>query len=210
LKSLLVLLLLLVLPLSSELSAQRKTPAERAYDVDQYDPIFRKYTKRFFGVGFDWQYFKAQGLAESDMIPTARSRVGARGIMQLMPGTYNLIKKNRREAMGAIDDPEWNIAAGILHDRSLWHRWENHPTTDERLRFMFASYNAGEGVILRAKKAAAADKLDERRWKSIESVAPKVERWRYKETLPYVQKIEANHRKLVEKPHRVNAMKRTP
>ena len=56
--------------------------AKRA--TDRYDPIFRKYTKRYFGVGTDWRWFKAQGMAESDLTPGARSRVGARGIMQLM------------------------------------------------------------------------------------------------------------------------------
>ena len=89
---------------------------------ERYDPIFRKYTKRYFGVGTDWHWFKAQGMAESDLTPTARSRVGARGIMQLMPSTYGMIK-SALPRFGAIDDPEWNIAAGILHDRDLWTVW---------------------------------------------------------------------------------------
>jgi membrane-bound lytic murein transglycosylase F len=98
--------------------------AQRGGGRDRYDDTFRKYSKRFFGVGFDWQYFKAQGLAESGLDPNARSRVGARGIMQLMPGTYAMIK-SRRTDLGEIDDPEWNIAAGIMHSRGLWHRWED-------------------------------------------------------------------------------------
>src|SRR6185369_9269115 len=48
----------------------------------RYDPYFKKYSKRFFGVGFDWRLFKAQGMAESELNPNARSFVGARGIMQ--------------------------------------------------------------------------------------------------------------------------------
>ena len=47
--------------------------------TERFDPIFKKYTKRYFGVGTDWRWFKAQGMAESDLTPTARSRVGARG-----------------------------------------------------------------------------------------------------------------------------------
>ena len=64
--------------------------AQRRVDMDnqdRYDDTFRKYSKRFFGVGFDWHYFKAQGLAESGLDPAAKSPVGARGVMQLMPGT---------------------------------------------------------------------------------------------------------------------------
>ena len=162
---------------------------------DRYDDVFRKYSKRFFGVGFDWEYFKAQGMAESDLEPSAVSRVGARGIMQLMPGTYALIK-SRRSDMGEIDDPEWNIAAGIMHSRGLWLRWKDNPTIEERVRFMFASYNAGEGTILRARSVARMEQLDERTWQNIEVIAPKVQRWRYRETLPYVRKIEDNHSKL--------------
>ena len=163
--------------------------AKRA--TDRYDPIFRKYTKRYFGVGTDWRWFKAQGMAESDLTPGARSRVGARGIMQLMPSTYGLIR-TALPSFGAIDNPEWNIAAGILHDRDLWTLWKPDVEEPERWHFVFAGYNAGEGTIKRARKAAVAAKLDDRTWPSIERVAPKVERWRYLETLDYVKKIRAN------------------
>jgi soluble lytic murein transglycosylase-like protein len=163
--------------------------------TERYDPIFRKYTKRYFGIGTDWRLFKAQGMAESDLTPTARSRVGARGIMQLMPSTYGLIQSALPQ-FGAIDNPEWNIAAGILHDRDLWTLFRRDVPDDERWRFMFAGYNAGEGTIIRARRTAAAERLDDRTWQSIEQVAPKVERWRYAETLEYVRKIEANHKAL--------------
>ncbi|MEO8620625.1 MAG: transglycosylase SLT domain-containing protein [bacterium] len=159
--------------------------------TERYDPIFKKYTKRYFGVGTDWHWFKAQGMAESDLTPGARSRVGARGIMQLMPSTYGLIR-TALPNFGAIDNPEWNIAAGILHDRDLWTLWKPDVEEPERWHFMFAGYNAGEGTIMRARKAAFAAQLDNRTWPSIERVAPNVERWRYLETLDYVKKIRAN------------------
>jgi membrane-bound lytic murein transglycosylase F len=161
--------------------------------TERYDPIFRKYTKRYFGVGTDWRLFKAQGMAESDLTATARSRVGARGIMQLMPSTYGLIRSALPQ-FGAIDNPEWNIAAGILHDRDLWTLWKRDVPDDERWRFMFAGYNAGEGTIMRARKTAAAERLEDWNWQNIVRVAPRVERWRYNETVDYVRRIEANHR----------------
>jgi membrane-bound lytic murein transglycosylase MltF len=184
-------LLLFLLLQGAPLLAQRKVDNQ-----DRYDDVFRKYSKRFFGVGFDWHYFKAQGLAESGLDPKARSPVGARGVMQLMPGTYAMIKKARSEQFGNIEDPEWNIAAGILFSRDLWHVWADNPDDQERLRFMFGSYNAGQGTIKRATNVAKSKKLDTRTWKSIETVAPNVQRWRYKETIPYVRKIEENHRTL--------------
>jgi soluble lytic murein transglycosylase-like protein len=195
-------IVLAVLVAPAALSAQRVS-----VNPDRFDDTFRKYSKRFFGVGFDWQYFKAQGLAESGLEPNATSRVGAKGIMQLMPGTYAMIKGKRTD-MGEITDPEWNIAAGIAHDRGLYLRWKDHSSHEERLRFMFGAYNAGEGTILRAKRVAQAEQLDERTWSNIEQVAPKVQRWRYRETLPYVRKIENTHQKLSAQPRKVNAVKK--
>jgi len=170
-------------------SAAQQRQAQR--QGKRFDTIFQKYAKRYFGAGTDWRWFKAQGMAESDLTPTARSRVGARGIMQLMPSTYGQIK-SALPKFGRIDDPEWNIAAGILHDHDLWELWNRDVPEDQRWAFMFASYNAGEGTIMRARKTAAAERLDQSRWPAIERVAPKVERWRYSETLGYVRTITAN------------------
>ena len=178
----------------------------KAIEKDDYDEIFRKYTKRFFGPGFDWQYFKAQAMAESNLKPGAKSRVGARGLMQLMPSTYKEIKSASSIKMKAIDDPDSNIAAGILFDRDLYKRWKDHKEEDERMRFTFAGYNAGPGTILRAKKTAREEKLDEFQWRSMEIAAPKVERWRYKETLGYIATIQANYDALKKAPVRSNAV----
>jgi membrane-bound lytic murein transglycosylase F len=162
--------------------------------TDRYDPAFQKYTKRYFGVGFDWHPFKAQGMAESDLTPTARSRVGARGIMQLMPSTFQVIQ-SARPNFKSIDDPDHNIAAGIMHDRYLWTLYPSAPG-EERMRFMFAAYNAGEGTIKRARTTAVKENLDAELWPSVEAVAPKVKPWRYQETLGYVKKIDQNRAKL--------------
>jgi membrane-bound lytic murein transglycosylase F len=168
---------------------------QAAREASRYDDTFRRYAKRHFGAGFDWRWFKAQGMAESNLDSAATSRVGARGIMQLMPSTYQAIQ-SKDPALGAIDDPEWNIAAGIRHDRYLWRLWEPQVDGADHLTFMFASYNAGEGTIGRAARmaqqggpqAAAAPA-----WAQVEQVAPTVPRWRYRETLGYVRKIRAHH-----------------
>ena len=170
------------------LATPRAASAQGKRDVDRYDQSFRKYSKRYFGVGFDWRVFKAQAMAESQMNPNARSWVGARGLMQLMPSTFKDIQSNA-SGFGSIDDPEWNIAAGILHDRDMWRRWARDSIESDRREFMFASYNAGEGTIMNAQRACVARSLDQRAWRSVETVAPEVPRWRYRETLGYVRKI---------------------
>jgi membrane-bound lytic murein transglycosylase F len=172
---------------AAESRAQRKMN-------DRYDPIFRKYTKRYFGPTFDWHYFKAQGFAESELKPTAVSWVGARGLMQLMPSTFAGISSKRPE-FASIDDPEWNIAAGIMHDRYLWKLWQDKVSDEEQHRFMFASYNAGEGTINRAR-GVALTKLGAPDWLNVERVAPTVTRWRFRETLGYVKRIDSTYQSM--------------
>jgi membrane-bound lytic murein transglycosylase F len=171
------------------LSGHDTLGAQQRYQ--RYDPVFQKYSKRFFGAAFDWRLFKAQGLAESNLDPAVTSWVGARGIMQLMPSTFAAIQ-SRNPQFRAIDNNEWNIAAGILHDRQLWRQWGDSVDQAHQHYFMFASYNAGRVPILRAQAIARAQALDPRLWTSIEAVAPKVPRWRHHETLGYVRKIDAN------------------
>ena len=98
-----VLLSLLVLVGPSMGWAQKGIPST-------YDEIFRKYSKQYFGVGFDWKVFKAQAMTESNLNPEAKSWVGAKGVMQLMPATYQEIQSKNPE-IGEISDPRWNIAA---------------------------------------------------------------------------------------------------
>jgi membrane-bound lytic murein transglycosylase MltF len=164
--------------------------AQRCSFPSCYDDTFRKYSKRFFGVGFDWRIFKAQALAESNLSPGARSHVGAKGIMQLMPGTFQEIQTKNPEFKD-INDPEWNIAAGIMYNRFLWKLLNDHDIAKERSNFMFGSYNAGRGTILKAKDLAEEENLDPKVWQNIEPVAPKVPRWRYTETFGYVRKIDS-------------------
>ena len=159
--------------------------------TDRYDDTFRKYSKRFFGPGFDWRLFKAQGMAESNLDPQAKSGVGARGVMQLMSTTYKEVQSKNPE-LGEINDPEWNIAAGIFYNRQLWKQWRNDSDEAHLGDFMLGSYNAGRSVLLRAQRIARERALDQRFWPSIQAVAPTVPRWRYTETLTYVERIKAN------------------
>ena len=170
------------------------TPGE-----ERFDAAFRKYSKRFFGPAQDWREFKAQGLTESNLDTLARSYVGARGVMQLMPTTFHEVTSRNPEIQRLIDDPEWNIAAGISYNRQLWRQWQ--PESNERhLReFMFGSYNAGRGILLRAQRVARDRALDDRLWPSIQTVASSVPRWRYTETLAYVERIKANLERMDDK-----------
>jgi soluble lytic murein transglycosylase-like protein len=154
----------------------------------KYDTYFRKYTKRFFGAGFDWKWFKAQAIAESNLKENAKSWVSAKGIMQLMPSTFHEIKK-KNPSFVDIDEPRWNIAAGIYYDKKLYRKWKAKRPFVDKMSFTFASYNAGFTNILKAQKVCRKAGLNENLWQNIEQVAPRVRGWRHGETLGYVDKI---------------------
>ena len=154
-----------------------------------YDQYFRKYSKRFFGPAFDWHWFKAQGIAESGLRANARSWTNAKGIMQLMPRTFAELKKKNPD-LRKVTDPRWNISAGIYYDSYLFKKWKEDRVILDRVRFMLGSYNAGFSTILRAQKISRNNGFSGKDWDSIKSIAPKVSRWRDKETLGYINKIE--------------------
>ena len=124
--------------------------------TSKYDRHFEKYSKRYFGPHFEWRWFKSQGIAESNLNSDASSPVGAEGIMQLMPATYEEIRQENPTFIG-IKDPRWNIAAGIFYDRQLYRKWRNPMPSEERLFLAFSSYNAGYGRVLRAVRKTGKD-----------------------------------------------------
>jgi membrane-bound lytic murein transglycosylase MltF len=162
----------------------------------RYDDYFRKFSKRYFGPGFAWRVFKAQAMAESGLDSTARSSVGARGVMQLMPATFAGISA-RRPDFKSVEDAQSNIAAGIAHDAYLWKLFSEIQPHPQHYRFMVGAYNAGEGTIERAQRVARGANLDAATWVSLATIAPLVQRWRYHETLAYVNQIAANYHRLL-------------
>ncbi|WP_133499551.1 lytic transglycosylase domain-containing protein [Cognatilysobacter terrigena] len=73
--------------------------------------------------------------AESAYNPNALSRVGAQGLMQLMPATA------RRFGVGNAFDPAQNIRGGVQYLAFLLKRFNGD------IRLMAAGYNAGEGAV---------------------------------------------------------------
>lgn len=153
--------------------------------TNKYDHLFRKYTKHYFGPHIDWHWFKAQAIAESGLNPKAKSPVGARGLMQIMPATFKDIRK-ANPLIADIHEPRWNIAAGIFYDRQLYRKWKRKRGlhTQDRLAFAFGSYNAGFGNMLRAYKKASKKHDEVKRWEQVAPFAPR-------ETRGYVSRIQA-------------------
>jgi len=147
-------LILFVFPLVG-IAEQHKHVTHKHW-TNKYDRHFKKNTKHYFGPNVDWHLFKAQGIAESGLNPNAKSKVGALGIMQIMPATYEEITK-KKPGFGKISEPRWNIAAAIYYNKQLYKRWKKKEVpVEDRMNFTFASYNAGFTRVLKARKKLRA------------------------------------------------------
>ena len=137
--------------------------------ISSYDHLIKRYSRRY---GFDWRLICAQVFTESRFRKTAKSPVGALGLMQIMPRTA---KHMGVESMLLLF-PEHNIRLGCYYDHWLYCLWKEKKSA-ERLRFMFASYNAGRGRVLRTQR-----KIHTEDWDSLKIFLPY-------ETQEYVRKI---------------------
>ena len=162
-----------------------------------YDQQFRNQAAVYFsgirlcGQPLDWRWFKAQGMAESSLNPTAISPAGARGVMQLMPATSAEIAREL-DLPDEPFNPLWNIKFGVYYDWKMWRIWEKEQDL-ERLRFMFASYNAGAGNIIKAQRLASPTD----QWWAVARELPRITGIGHaRETTSYVKCIEAFYRQL--------------
>jgi len=156
-----------------------RLPVEDDQWTTRFDDHFRKYSKRFFSVAFDWRWFKAQGITESSLRVDATSWVGARGIMQIMPATFQEIAELSSLPLSDTEDPAQNIAAGVFYDRRLYDLWDDIPDRRQRLAFAFASYNGGRSRTLRAQDRCPSECTY---WPNVQAYVPE-------ETRNYVVKI---------------------
>lgn len=115
---------------------------------------------------------------ESSFNPRATSRVGARGLMQLMPGVGTAIARGRRLPHWdpvLLYQPDVNVTLGTAHLRGLVARYPND------LEKVFAAYNAGDSRVARWRRKAGADDRE-----------VFVERIPYEETRDYVRILMRN------------------
>lgn len=111
---------------------------------------------------------------ESAFINNARSSVGALGLMQLMPGTAQLVAKKQQVALNgqaSILEPHTNIQLGTRYLRMMLDTYEEHPI------LATAAYNAGPG---RVKKWLPNSHMSADAW--IETIP-------FKETREYVKNV---------------------
>lgn len=114
--------------------------------ISPFDQTIKKYSKI---PEYDWRLVASLVYQESRFNPHVISWAGAFGIMQLMPGTANYFGVSRNST------PASQIKAGCnflnyLDDRFI----DDIPDKDERIKFVLASYNCGQGHIADAQRLA--------------------------------------------------------
>ncbi|MBN8432427.1 transporter substrate-binding domain-containing protein [Microbulbifer salipaludis] len=169
--------------------------------ISPFDKYVKKYADKY---DFDWRLVVAQMFQESTFNPKAKSWVGARGLMQVMPDTGKQIGEKN------LFDPETSVRAGIKYLEWLHRKFEDKGISPENMMwFTLASYNAGLGHVYDAQDLAEQKGWDRRVWfNNVEnamlllSEKKYYEKARYgyargQEPYDYVRKINARFRTYV-------------
>ncbi|MBQ2020587.1 MAG: transglycosylase SLT domain-containing protein [Rikenellaceae bacterium] len=130
--------------------------------ISTYDDMMRRAAAES---GHDWRLLSAIAFHESRFNPDAVSKVGAFGLMQIMPRVAEQFNVPQEEAF----DPETNIrlASKLLNkiDRSL--RLSAEATEEDRLCLMLASYVGGIGHVRDAQRLAAKYSENPEKWEVV-------------------------------------------
>lgn len=125
--------------------------------ISKYDDIIKFNAAE---IGWDWRLLASLIYQESQFNLDAKSWAGARGLMQMMPGTAKELGVNN------ILDPKDNIAGGSAYLKKMYDRFEEVSDTIQRTKFAMAAYNCGFSHVKDAQKLAEFRELDPLIWDS--------------------------------------------
>jgi membrane-bound lytic murein transglycosylase MltF len=166
--------------LASTTFAKRATSEAERKKFQQMVQFFRKYSDQY---QLDYLLMAAQGYQESGLDQSVKSRVGAVGVMQVMPAT------GKELGVGDISKIEPNIHAGVKYVRFMIDQYFKDEPMDDLNKglFAFASYNAGPARVRQLRKEAEKRGLDPNVWfGNVEQIASeRIGR----ETVTYVSNI---------------------
>ena len=127
--------------------------------ISSYDEIIKDAAK---DLGWDWRLLAALVYKESGFDTTAVSYAGAEGLLQLMPVTLE------RFGVTNPNDPVQSLNGGVKYLMYLDKFWkERVPETNERLKFILASYNIGQGHVEDAWRLTQKYGKNTHSWKDV-------------------------------------------
>ncbi|TDQ13795.1 membrane-bound lytic murein transglycosylase F [Algoriphagus boseongensis] len=107
--------------------------------ISVYDELIQENAS---DLGWDWRLLAALVYKESGFDTTALSYAGAEGLLQLMPVTL------QRFGVENPNDPRESLRGGVKYLQYLDKFWmERVPESNERIKFILASYNIGQGHV---------------------------------------------------------------
>jgi len=107
--------------------------------ISQFDEIIKEGAEQ---LGWDWRLLASLVYKESRFDTTATSYAGATGLLQLMPVTLE------RFGVENPHDPIESLTGGVRYLKYLDKFWmERVPETNERIKYILASYNIGHGHV---------------------------------------------------------------
>lgn len=107
--------------------------------ISVFDELIQESSRE---LGWDWRLLAALVYKESGFDTTALSYAGAEGLLQLMPVTL------ARFGVTDPSDPSESLNGGVKYLQYLDKFWRARvPDTNERIRFILASYNIGQGHV---------------------------------------------------------------
>jgi membrane-bound lytic murein transglycosylase F len=130
--------------------------------ISRFDPIMRRVGEE---EGQDWRLMSAIAYSESRFIEDLKSSQGAMGIMQIRP----VVARHFNVPVDAIDDTETNIrlAGMLLAEIDSMLRIPSSTPTEDRLSIILASYNAGIGHVLDARRLARSEGANPNSWSDV-------------------------------------------
>ncbi len=134
--------------------------------LSPYDEIIKRHSKN---IGWDWRLLASLIYQESKFSMNASSSHGAHGLMQIKQATADQFNVNN------IFDPEQNVKAGTLLIKRLQKMFDD-PQIDSlnRLKFVLAAYNAGEGRVIDMRKLAVHKGVNPNDWNEVKELIPQM------------------------------------
>jgi membrane-bound lytic murein transglycosylase F len=127
--------------------------------ISVYDELIQENAKT---LGWDWRLLAAVVYKESAFDTTALSYAGAQGLLQLMPVTLE------RFGVTNPSDPAESLRGGVKYLQYLDKFWmERVPETNERIKFILASYNIGQGHVEDAWKLTLKYRKNTQSWQEV-------------------------------------------